>query len=41
MDTKGIGDAQQPAEPGVGGAGLDALDREPLDTGQVAQSFLR
>lgn len=40
VDTKRVGDAQQPAKPSVSGAGLDALDRQPLDAGQVAESFL-
>lgn len=41
MDAKSVSDAQQPAQSGVGGAGFDALDREPLDAGQVAEAFLR
>lgn len=40
MDIESAGDAEEPRVAGIGSAGLDALDREPLDSTGVAQPLL-
>lgn len=40
MDAESVGDAQEPADTGIGRPGLDALDREALHAGQVAEPLL-